>query len=564
VKRLRVAADGGLWCSTVLHKDSSKEHIDQITEIEHRADRCVDHLSMASLPVEQAIWVVLSTTVAMVEEEYARFGPDRDEFKAAMVNLGRYCPMLIRWLNAKASGQPATGRSSPWTQSLGNLARNDLRVVQHYDAFQCSYPMWYRNRVHAEQLDNSAVRFTVDGSPRDRQVSAFHKGHRPSQGIFKAVPGQRVEPTDSILRRYQRILAAATVTNQYEFSYEHSYELARRTHSMYMKRLNTMVRRSEGIDLGGYTLKVFKEFYAALQSISAIHEYLCFCWMKWQHPYPVSSAVLVKSRDEWVKLLADLARIDRATTERIIDDMTLHSKRLPDLHVYPFVPLEESAATLALIPQFVLNSNPEENILRICSYLHKQVYDLLSNDKAATMRDTLLDDMKRYSIDLPDGSSEIDLLVEDEASSTVIIAELKWYRKPTTYRERLQADEQFFDGVHRQLQTIKGYCRQHPEFLRERQKLKRNLTDYAHVYYVLIARDHWIWVEPNDQTSVVDFEQFRSAIARHESLNDAVIDFLRYEWLPVEDRDFHVRFDSGIVEGVRVESEVFYAGPRAV
>jgi hypothetical protein len=106
--------------------------------------------------------------------------------------------MLIRWLNAKASGQPATGRSSPWTQSLGNLARNDLRVVQHYDAFQCSYPMWYRNRVHAEQLDNSAVRFTVDGSPRDRQVSAFHKGHRPSQGIFKAVPGQRVEPTDSI------------------------------------------------------------------------------------------------------------------------------------------------------------------------------------------------------------------------------------------------------------------------------------------------------------------------------------------------------------------------------
>jgi hypothetical protein len=552
----------------MLHKNSPKEQLDPIIAIEHRADRCVDHLSLSSLPIEQAVWVALATTVVMVEEEYARFGPDRDEFKAAMVNLARYCPMLIRWLNVKWSGQPTTKLISAWTQPLGNLARSDLRIVQNYDAFQCSYPMWYRNRVHAERLDSSAVRFTVDGSARDRQVSAFHKGLRPSQGLFKAVPGQRVEPTEAILKRYQRILSEASVTDQYGFNYEHSYELARRTHSMYTKRLNTMVRRSQDIDLGGYTLDVFKKFYAALQSVSAIHEYLCFCWMKWQHPYPASSAVLVKSRDEWGKLLTDLARIDHTTTECIIDDMTLYSKRLPDLHVYPFVPLGESSGVLALIPQFVLNSNPEENILRICSYLRKDVYDLLSNEKAATMRDTLLDDLKRYSVEhsinLPDGSSEIDLLVEDDASSTVIIAELKWYRKPTTYRERLKADEQFLDGVHRQLQTIKGYCRQYPNFLRERRKLKRNLTDYAHVYYVLIARDHWIWVEPNDQTSVVDFEQFRSAIARHESLNDAVIDFLGYEWLPVEDRDFHVRFDSGTVEGVRVESEVFYAGPGAV
>src|ERR1035441_5156796 len=65
-------------------------------------------LSLSSLPIEQAVWVTLSTTVAMVEEEYARFGPDRDEFKAAMVNLARYCPMLSRWLNAKSSGQPTT------------------------------------------------------------------------------------------------------------------------------------------------------------------------------------------------------------------------------------------------------------------------------------------------------------------------------------------------------------------------------------------------------------------------------------------------------------------------
>jgi hypothetical protein len=181
------------------------------------------------------------------------------------------------------------------------------------------------------------------------------------------------------------------------------------------------------------------------------------------------------------------------------------------------------------------------------------------------MRQTLREELKRFCcadpIDLPDGSTDIDLVIEDDASSTVVISELKWYRKPTTYRERLRADEQFLDGVHRQLKTVKLYCREHPEFLWHRRALKRPLTEYRHVYFLLVARDHWIWVEPDDSTAVVDFEQFRAAIARKETLLDAVSQLLTYEWLPVEGRDFHVRFDSRPVEDVRVESEVFYGGP---
>ena len=181
------------------------------------------------------------------------------------------------------------------------------------------------------------------------------------------------------------------------------------------------------------------------------------------------------------------------------------------------------------------------------------------------MRETLMEELKRFSvhhsINLPDGTTEVDLLVEDEYSSTVLIAEMKWYRKPSTYRERLRADEQCLDGVHRQLRTIKQFCREHPKFLKERKKLNRNLSEYEHVYYMLIARDHWIWVEPDDQTSVVDFEQFRSAFARHQSLHSALSDLLAYEWPPVEGRDFHVRYDSRSVEDVSVESEVLFGGP---
>jgi hypothetical protein len=331
--------------------------------------------------------------------------------------------------------------------------------------------------------------------------------------MFGGKPAHRVEPTEAILRMYSRILSQATVTEPYSLEYEHSYELARRTYNKYTKRLGAIMRRSDGIDLGGYTLALFKRFFAGLLTLSAIHEFLCFFWTKWEHPYPLSSAVLVKQKKDWVNLLANLSRIDPAVVDQIVSDLTLHSPRLPDLHIYPFVPLDKSRSTLALIPHFVLNANPEDNILRICSYLRPRADDLLSNDKEKTMREILVGELRRFnvhhSINLRDGSTEIDLLVEDESSSTVVIAELKWYRKPVTYRERLQADEQFLDGVNSQLGTIKRYCEEYPQFLQERKKLTRTLSDYENVYYMLIARDHWIWIEPTDGTSVVEFEQFR-------------------------------------------------------
>jgi hypothetical protein len=480
----------------MLHRESTEDHIEKVCAIEKRADLCLEHLSLASIPGHLAVWTVLSTTVAMIEENHAQFGPTSPRFQAAMLNLTRYCPMLVRWLKGLSRGRPPTDWQPTWDPALDALARRDLATVQNYDAFQFSYPMWYRDRAHAEILDDNSVRFTVDGGTRDRQGSAYHKGIRPLEGLYKAIPGVGVEPTEAIMRRYQRILSEASATDRYGFAYEHSYALARRSYNKYTQRLETMVRRNDDPDLGSYTLSVFKRFYAALQAICAIHEYLCFCWMKWENPYPLSSAVMVKSQNEWIKLLGNLAGVDPSTAESILSDLTFYSKRLPDLNVYPFVPLDESRGTIALIPHFVLNSNPEENILRICSYHRPKVYDLLSNDKEAIMRETLVGHLGSYGVDhsiqLPDGSAEIDLVIEDESSSTAVIAELKWYRKPTTYRERLRADEQFLDGMHRQLRRIKLFCREHPDFLEQRGALKRNLTEYKNVHYLLIARDYWI------------------------------------------------------------------------
>jgi hypothetical protein len=425
--------------------------------------------------------------------------------------------------------------------------------------------MWYRNRMSAQLVSGDVVRFYTVPDSRDRQVSAFQKGLRRQSGIHQAVAGAKVEPTESILRRYERILNEARPVGQRGFRYEHSYELASRTSRKYKQRLEQLMRRDENLDLGLYTFGTFKSFYAALQGICAIHEFLCFLWGRRTGTYPIASAVLVKKRDAWIRLLSFHSGISYTAAEQMLSDLTFSSKRLPDLHVFPFVPLDEQRDLLSLVPQFILNSSPEESILRVCSYLRAKSHSLLSDNKATVMREDLSEALKRFrcehSISLPDGSTEIDFVAEDLQSSTVLIAELKWYRKPSTYRERLRADAEFEDGYKRQLVTIQGYCRSNPEWLKRGKKLTLSLTDYENVYYLLIGRDHWTWFDPHDGKAVVEFEQFRLAVGRHDTLKESIQEVLRYNWLPIEGEDFHVQFERALVEGVGVESGIYYGGP---
>jgi len=549
----------------MLFRDSSEDFIGCIKDIECRADQCLEHFKLLKAPLHVAHWTILSATVHIVEEHYHRFSPDSAAFRAAMINVARHAPMLIRWLGRGRTASVPSDWVPRWESFVGAQAFGDLSVVAAYDAFQITYPMWYRDRLSAELVSTDTVHFDALGGARDRQVTAFQMNLRRRSGLHKAISTGRVEPTESILRQYHRILEAASPQGALGFRYELSDELAIRTFRKYRQRSEHIMRRRDDLELGEYTLGEFKNIYAAMQSLCAIHDFLCFRWGQRTGTYPIESAVLVKTRKEWIRLLSRYSGIGAAPTEQLLSDLTFYSKRLPDLHVFPLVPLDEKRELLALAPPFILGSAPEDNILRTCSYLRESAYNLLSNDKAAVMRDDLLKNLKRFrckhSIRLPDGSTDIDLLVEDHESSTVVIAELKWIRRPSTYRERLRADEEFEDGYKRQLATIRAYCRDHPSWLKDRQSLTCSISDYDNVFYLLIGRGHWSWFEPQDSAAAVEFEQFRLAMERHNGLNEAVCDLLKYDWLPIEGEDFHVQFERRIVESVGVESAVYYGCP---
>jgi len=324
----------------------------------------------------------------------------------------------------------------------------------------------------------------------------------------------------------------------------------------YQDRLDENFRRTDEFQLNGYSLGEFKSFYIALLILCSIHEYICYPFDKPGQPIPSSSLVMVKTRSVWAAKLSQISGLPKAVCEGIISDLTLDPVAQPgaSMCIHPFVPLD--GFVLAVAPQFPLASAVDDNILRSFSYRYPEIFSAQNTEKESVMREGIKDAALRFwvdhSIELPDKTTEIDVLLADEASSTVFFAELKWSRKPNRTLERIARDEDIAKGL-AQLQLIRAYALRHPDFLRELEKLPRGLTSYANVHYLLVAWDHWFWIDPEDGIAVVSFDALLPALKSGTNLQSLITELLTYEWLPVEGRDFRVSYATVDVNGAVLE-----------
>lgn len=271
---------------------------------------------------------------------------------------------------------------------------------------------------------------------------------------------------------------------------------------------------------------------------------------------------MVRSAAEWTEVLSGLSDIEREKCRAMIADLTFSVRQSVDLHVYPFITIGGANEMLALAPPFPLHSRHDENILRVCSQRRPHVYDVTSLEKQSEMLAAARRVGSRYSADgpvqLPNPVPDIDLLAVDESCSTVVIGELKWIRKTVRPAEIPDRDADVVKGIG-QLESIRAFLEQSPDYLQSRGVLPRRLDQYEHVRYLLVARDHWRWVEPQDAIAIAEFEPFARVLEHSTNLRDAIGELLTYDWLPVEDRDFRIQYDRAAANGVTIESPVFYS-----
>ena len=148
-------------------------------------------------------------------------------------------------------------------------------------------------------------------------------------------------------------------------------------------------------------------------------------------------------------------------------------------------------------------------------------------------------------------------MMVDEESGTLVFAELKWIRKTLRPAELPDRDSDVLKGVD-QLSAIKEFLAGRPNQLAAQGKLRRPVREYRRIYHLIVARDHWCWIEPQAGIAIVEFEAFATALQSSNSLAQAMDTLLTYEWLPVQGRDFYVRYHRATVNGVSIESQVFF------
>jgi hypothetical protein len=519
-------------------------------------------LRLLKRPANEARWALLTAMALDLELTLQKDSRISQRHRIRVINLDR-CTPGFKFINEH--GKPASRliQKYTWNGSLIADANHALRVTEQYMHFLNIFPMWHKDQEQVEVLADGKVRFHIPrDSPRQRQVIAFQQGFR-TRGSDLAINWGAPSKKES--KEGKRMLDELFHASRQrglarKFSYEPSPELIEALRPQYRARLDDNFRHHDDFQLHGYSLREFKELYVALLILCAIHEYICYPFDSFGHPIPTSSLVMVKSRRTWTSELSKISKLRKALCEKTLDDLTLNPsiQKGASMCIHPFVPLDD--ITLAVAPQFPLASAVDDNILRMFSYTFDALFSAQNTEKEGTMIERLRPAVSRFrfepSVELPDGTTEIDVILADEASSTLVLAELKWSRKPNRTLERIDREKDIEKGVE-QLKLIRSFSRKHHDFLQQRRKLPQSISDYANVHYLLVSWDYWHWIEPNDGIAIVDFTALLAALNKGDDLHTTINKLLEYDWLPVEGRDFEVRPAMSSTNGASIESMLF-------
>jgi len=546
-----------------LKSNASPELKNAVQAVEDRADKCYELLRLLRRPANEARWALLTAMALQLEMWQQQFGARSRNLKIRMINLDR-CTCGFKFISEHGKPVSRLVQKYTWHGSLVLEASHALQVTEQYTHFLSAFPLWHKNHDQVDVQPDGRVRFYIPrDSSRQRQVIAFQQGFLPA-GSEVALPYSgysKAESPEAMRLLNQMWQEARPGGTAKKFSYEPSRELIEALRPRYRDSLDENFRHPDAFRLNGYSLGEFKSFYIALLVLCSIHEYICYPFDKPGQPVPASSLVMVKTRPVWTAELGQISGLPKAVCEAIIADLTLDPVAQPgaSMCINPFVPLD--GFVLAVAPQFPLASAADENILRSFSYRHPALFSAQNTEKESAMRERIEDAAVRFrvdhSIELPDKTTEIDVLLADEESSTVVFVELKWSRKPNRTVERIAREKDISKGL-TQLQLIRAYARKHPDFLRESGKLPRSLTSYANVHYLLVVWDYWFWIDPEDGIAVVSFDALLPALKRGANLQILVAEMLTYEWLPIEGRDFRVDYATAAVNGALLELPNFY------
>lgn len=473
---------------------------------------------------------------------------------------------LLQQLDQHSAQRYAAIRTFEWNSVLADVAREAVGEGTGYFVASICYSYWHNGLLDAVLVGPQHLKFAISDSMRQRQISAWQKGMLPKQ--------QRKPPSDDLAPIHgksadllSQALSQSIVRGDRSLLYDFSKELHSAFYDWFSERLSALFRRGRETSLGNYDMSELKRVCAALQAVCAVYDWLLYQRGLRGDLLP-NAYVMVRRRSELSSQLSCLSDVDPAKVQKVLRDLTFGVETKPiDLHYQTCVSLDSADTTLGVIPQFALSARYDENMMRVLARTDKALADSQSDSK----EQQLIKELKAVPsadfkisgpFELPSSAgTNIDAVIADERHSCVVIAELKWIRKPIYPKERVRANKEFLKGHSEQLPKLRAFLRENPLYLKDRGILGRSVVEYSRVEYVLAGRDHLVWpdMEASDPTVIIDFDVLKAYLTSNSDLSMLLDLAHRYEWLPREGVDFVVRNETARISGITIESESFFS-----
>lgn len=176
----------------------------------------------------------------------------------------------------------------------------------------------------------------------------------------------------------------------------------------------------------------------------------------------IKSSIMLKKYDEIEKIVLERSDLSAAKVKSMIDFLTYNSHLINgDVIWQPLILLNSN--DYAISPSLIMTSNFERNFISLINKVDQKSYSRLSSGKETIMMKEISEKLKKYSslkiefsVKLPEGLPDIDMLIFDEKSKCVALCEMKWLIETDSIQEVCARDEDIKKGI-KQAEDINEY-----------------------------------------------------------------------------------------------------------
>ncbi len=225
--------------------------------------------------------------------------------------------------------------------------------------------------------------------------------------------------------------------------------------------LNNLNELPDNWEFSKFTLGEYKKFWYAFTTLATIQNIANYIFFNEKQKLP-NNCILIKSKEEIINLIFEKTDLDKEKINAILEFITFNNNlKNTDIIWQPLIKL--CNGHYAIPPTLVTTCNYERNLICLINKVEQNSYSKLSNEKERIMVYEISEKLKKYlnlkvvfNKKLPDNLPDIDIIIYDIKSSTLLVGEMKWLLQPDSVKELCARNIDLVKGDN-QIKLVKNY-----------------------------------------------------------------------------------------------------------